>query len=109
MHKVISLLLDEIFDSITIIEETLQGIGYDDYRTDRKKMITVVNNLENIIYLISKIPLEFKEVNPGVPWDEVDAFNSKILHGPSGIDEKEVWDIAKIKLFRLNKVLLTLK
>ena len=46
--------LDIIVDSISVIEENLAGMGFRDYRIDRKRMITVVESFGVILSEIDK-------------------------------------------------------
>jgi uncharacterized protein with HEPN domain len=105
MPEKINDILDDIKNSINEIEESLQGLGFDDYRNNRGRMIYVVNRLESIFGNIDRIDSDFRSLHPEVQWEEVLQYRNMMLKGNSGIDEKEVWTIAKIKLVKLKKIL----
>jgi uncharacterized protein with HEPN domain len=98
-------IIDDIKDLISEIEETLQGIGFNDYRSDRRRMIFVVRRLETILNNLELLDEDFREKHKDIPWDEVADYRSKILGNSFEINEQEVWTIAKIKLMKLKKIL----
>lgn len=95
--------LNSIRDSISSIEESLMGIGFNDFRTDRKRIIDTVQNFEIIIDQVRELPDSFQNENNEIAWDEIESFFANIVHGELGIDEKEVWNVAKHKLRTLRK------
>lgn len=97
--------LDTVVDSISLIEENLAGIGFQDYKTDRKRMITVVNYFETILEALHEIPKEVREAHPEIDWTSFDGIREKIIHPEMGINEEEVWRIAKMKLMKLKKAI----
>jgi uncharacterized protein with HEPN domain len=97
--------LDKVVDSISMIEENLAGIGYQDYKTDRKRMITVVHHFETIMEALQKIPEDVKQSYPHIDWKSFEGFREKITDPHNGINEEEVWYIAKMKLQKLKKVI----
>jgi uncharacterized protein with HEPN domain len=97
--------LDDIKDKINEIEECLQGIGFADFHSSRRRMIFVVHRLESILISMESFDEDFRGKYTELPWDEVMQYRKLILKGNSEIDEKEVWNISKIKLVRLKKIL----
>jgi uncharacterized protein with HEPN domain len=97
--------LDTVVDSISIIEEHLAGIGYQDYKTDRRKMIIVVENFETILEALHSIPQDIKDAHPDIDWESFDGFRARISDPNHGINEEEVWSIAKMKLTKLKKLI----
>jgi len=105
MDKHVLRFLDTVVDSISIIEEDLAGIGYHDYKTNRKKMIKVVDNFETILEALQSIPNEIKDEHPDIDWQSLEGFREKISDPHNGINEQEVWRIAKMKLLKLKKMI----
>lgn len=102
--KIVEFLSDAV-DSISVIEETLQGVGYNDYRNDRKMKITVVDSFENLFEAVRHIPEEIRAEYSDVPWEEFENMRLDIKDENYGVDEERVWKWAKIKLRKIKKLL----
>lgn len=105
MEKEMVVFLNDVVDAISTIEENLQGIGFSDFRTDRKRLISVVNSFESIFDSVNKLPSSTKEIYPEIPWEEFYEFQTKLSPKEYGIDEEIVWSVAKNKLTRLKKII----
>lgn len=108
VETIVKIIFDDVLDLIETITETIQGFGFDDFRTNRRVKISVAGNLENILELLERLPNDFKEIHPDTLWNDVDEFRSRILQGNFSMDEKEVWHIAKVKLNKVEKMIKTL-
>ncbi len=97
--------LEKVVDSISIIEENLAGLGFQDYKTDRKRMITVVNHFETIIEALHQIPQQVKDEHSEIDWSFLDNFRERISDPHNGINEAEVWEISKMTLLKLKKAI----
>ncbi|MDQ1266392.1 MAG: hypothetical protein QG635_1544 [Bacteroidota bacterium] len=97
-----------ITDSISVIDESLQGLGFGEYYNDRKKMILVVRQFETIISSVKALPEEFKAKYPEIDWEEIENLGNSFIHYESGVDEEKVWGAAKHKLHRLYKFITKL-
>ena len=97
--------LHEIYDAISVIEESLQGIGFQDYVRDRKKMILVVENFDNVLNLLLKVPITFMEQHDEIKWQIFDQLRVKFHENEQGINEEHVWNASKQQLNKLAKFL----
>ncbi|MBM2816110.1 MAG: hypothetical protein HW421_2872 [Ignavibacteria bacterium] len=95
--------LYNIQDSINNIEDALQGLAFEDYRTNRKKMIFVVGNIESIINDITDLPEDFRSSHPEMNWDNFLSLKEKIVNSEVGVNEEEIWKVSKQKLKLLRK------
>jgi uncharacterized protein with HEPN domain len=95
--------IDDILDNIRDIEESLSGLGYNDYLNNRKVKINIVEKFEDIIFKVMKVPNGIKEEHPGEFWNEVISLQFRLLSPEIGIDEELVWTTAKRKLKALRK------
>ena len=100
-------LIDSI-DAISLIEETLQGTAFEDYRNDRSKMITVVQSFDSIINSVRTVPAEIKILYPEIPWFDIEDFRNTFEPDDYGIDENAVWKASKIRLRIFKKNFLNL-
>ena len=90
--------LFEILDGISNINENLQGLGYEDYRSSQMTLITVVDNFEKILETIHFMPDGDKEDYPEIPWGKIEGLKNNLLHPLHGVDEEGAWKTAKVEL-----------
>lgn len=105
MNEAIFNPLSDILDAITEIQESLQGLGFHDYRSNRKIKIQTVTSLGHIIEAAESIPNHLKKEYPEFPWDYIHKFISLIVGDNMGIDEDTIWKIVKIELKHLEKLI----
>ena len=105
MENTVRKMLIEVNDSVSLIEETLQGIGYEDFRNDRFKKIIVVENFEKIIDKFAQIPDELQDEIHGIPWEEIQHLSDKFLNSEYEIDNQEVWKTAKSQLKKIKTLI----
>ena len=103
MEQEVKKFLIEALDAISDIESEIQGIGFEDYRNDRSKMIRVVECFDTIMTSVRLVPLELRELHPDIPWYEIEDFRNMLTHDEFGIDEDAVWKAAKNKLRSIKK------
>jgi uncharacterized protein with HEPN domain len=84
---------DDILTAIGRIIEYTQGYGFIDFKHDYRTVDAVIRNFEVIGEAVKNIPLEIKEQNPGVPWNEMYALRNRVSHAYFGIDYEIIWDI----------------
>lgn len=74
------LLLADIIDSITYIEEYLKPLDEEGFYNDRKTKDAVVRNLEIIGEAANQITIDLKKKYPQVEWREAADLRNKIIH-----------------------------
>jgi uncharacterized protein with HEPN domain len=105
MTEQLAVCVDDILDAISAIEEVLQGMAYEEYRTDRKTKIYVVQNFEKIINAVNMISHEDKNAYPDIPWSDIESFQTKLISPNIGVDDKIVWKASKVELKHLYKLI----
>ncbi|HEY8364813.1 MAG TPA: HepT-like ribonuclease domain-containing protein [Haloplasmataceae bacterium] len=99
MDKINNIFIEEILTTITKIKTKLNGITYDDFKSDYKLVEDIIRYL-NIIGEASKhISEDIKEKYQEVPWDIMLDLRD-ILNNPDHINL--VWNIATEKLHEIN-------
>jgi uncharacterized protein with HEPN domain len=98
-----SLYLSDILESIEAIESFVDGLGINDFETDRKTFSATIRELEIIGEAIRNVSDDIKLQYPDVLWLEIRSFRNKITHEYFGIDVRIVWDIVKNELELLKK------
>lgn len=89
------LYLDDILESILLIEEYLKDVSKDDFFSSQATQDAVVRRIEIIGEATKQLPVEFKEKYPEVPWQEMAGMRNEVIHGYFGINYMTVWEAAK--------------
>lgn len=97
------LYLQDILDSITKIEEYIEGLSYESFGKDEKTIDAVVRNLEIIGEAARKIPSEFTAQHPDIPWEGMVSVRNKVLHEYFGVDLEILWKTIKEDLSGLKE------
>ena len=105
MNTEITEKIDTILDQISNIEENLQGLGFEDYRNDRRKKIAVVQSFETIIEYVNSFTEDEKKQVPSVDWEVFLTLRSKFLNAEIGLNDEQVWKAAKNQLKKLKLAL----
>ena len=84
--------LNDILEKIADIGAFIEGMGYEDFKTDKKTQYAVIRCLEVIGEAAKKIPDISREKHPGIPWQEISGMRDKLIHEYFGVDLNTVWD-----------------
>lgn len=95
--------LESILDAIAVIEQSIEGISFDDYHTDRQKRILAVEQFGLITSTMRQMPDEFKTGHPEIDWGEFAGLWERFLHHDFGINEQEIWKASKKTIKALQK------
>ncbi|MES1249542.1 MAG: DUF86 domain-containing protein [Chitinophaga rupis] len=94
----LSLLLSDIKVSIGRILEYTAGMTFEAYEADYKTKDAVERNFEIIGEAASRIPDDFKKLNPSIEWRIIKDFRNFIIHEYFGINSQIVWDTIQFRL-----------
>jgi len=92
-NRPVDLLLSDILESIDRIPLYIEGLSFDAFSNDRKTIDAVVRNLEIIGEAANRLPEQFREKHPQVPWHKVVGLRNRIIHDYFGIDINIIWQI----------------
>ncbi len=90
--------VEDIVESITMIEEFVSGLSYENFRKDEKTAYAVVRALEIIGEAVKNMPSAVKNRYPEIPWKEMSAMRDKLIHAYFGVDLSVVWKTIKEEL-----------
>lgn len=96
----------EISDFIDSILELIQGIGFQDYRIDRKLKIKIVKHFQAIESLACLVSNEDQEQFPDIPWEQIKNLTINFIHFESGLNDIAVWEQARHNIIMIQKKLL---
>ena len=97
--------LQDILDSINDIENFVRGMGFEEFKRDRKTINAVVRSIEVIGEASKKIPRSLKAKYRGVPWREMAGIRDKLIHEYFGVDVDILWKTAKDNIPPLKQVI----
>lgn len=87
----ISLYLQDILDAMLAIEQFVEGISFDEFKTDDKTSSAVIRKFEIIGEAAKQIPEEIRNKYPLIPWKEMAGMRDRLIHFYFGIKYELVW------------------
>ena len=95
MNRELRLFIEDIMESIGLIETYIGGNSKEKLDNDQKLKDSIVRRLEIIGEAVKNIPDNFREKYPKVPWKKIAGLRDIIIHTYFDIDSDIVWDIIK--------------
>ncbi len=89
----LQLLLNDMLESIRLIETYVDRMDFDAFLADRKTIDAVVRNIELIGEAGNMVPEDFRLQNPEIPWKRIRGMRNRVVHEHFGIDNGIVWNI----------------
>jgi len=105
----IKLYVVDIKEAIRKIESYTKGMTFDSFKKDAKTIDAVTRNIEVIGEAAKHIPSEIRLKYVEVPWKEIVATRSKVIHEYFGVDEDILWKTVKEDLPLLKIQILDIK
>lgn len=83
--------LNDILEAIADIRVFTKGLRLSDFIADKKTNLAVIRCFEIIGEAVKKVPVDTRELYPGLPWAEVAGMRDKLIHDYFGVDLEIVW------------------
>ena len=97
--------LEDILESINLIDEFLAGYDAGNFINDRKTIFAVLWCLNVLGEAAKHIPASMREKFPEIPWEEMTGMRDKVVHAYFGINLDVVWDTAKQDLPQVKQLI----
>ncbi|HUW90429.1 MAG TPA: DUF86 domain-containing protein [Candidatus Nanopelagicaceae bacterium] len=98
MFKNFTIYLNEIREAINSIERFVEGMTFEDFKSDDKTSSAVIRKLEIIGEATKKIPENIRKKHSQIPWKEISGMRDKLIHAYSKVDLKLVWMTIKQRI-----------
>ncbi len=109
MKRGLRLFIEDILESIRLIERYVRNVSKENLGNDQKLKDSVVRRLEIIGEAVKNIPDNFREKYPKVPWKKIVGLRDIIIHTYFNIDFDITWNIIKKDLPDLKEKMLKIK
>jgi len=103
------LFVEDILESIELIESYISNMNFDNFKNDRKTIDAVVRNFEIIGEASRNISDEIKNKYQNVDWKGMIGLRNRIAHGYFGINLTIIWEIIKQELPPLKEKMKQIK
>jgi uncharacterized protein with HEPN domain len=87
----------QILERIDLIEEFTRK-GKDFFMANKLLQDAVIRNFEVIGEASKRLPPEFMDPHPEIPWRSIGAFRDVLIHAYDRVDLQEVWRIIEEEL-----------
>jgi uncharacterized protein with HEPN domain len=91
----ISLYLQDILDVMLAVERFVEGMSFDEFKTDDKTSSAVIRKFEIIGEAAKQVPEEIRNKYPLIPWKEMAGMRDRLIHFYFGIKYELVWHTIK--------------
>lgn len=93
MSRSVRILLEDILESIDLIQGYVKGTAKHDFERDSMMQDAVFRRLEVIGQAVKELPSTLRAQNPGVPWKEITGTRDILAHEYFRVDAELVWDM----------------
>ena len=108
-RRPVRLLIQDMVGRIERIERFIAGLDRESFLRDEKTCDSVVRNLEVIGEAANRLPQEFRDRHPGIPWPRIAGLRNCIVHEYFDVDLELVWEIVRAELPVLKAQLAALR
>lgn len=108
-HRPVRLLIEDMLERIERVERAVAGMDRATFLRDEKTNDAVVRNLEVIGEASARLPQEFRDRHPEIPWRQVVGLRNRVVHKYFDVDLQLVWEIVSGELEELKTRLEALR
>lgn len=97
--------IKDILDMVIEIENSVRGLGYEEFVANRTVYRAVERNFEIIGEAVKRLSREFTAKHPEVPWPDIAGFRDVLIREYSAVNVATVWDTLQEDIPKLKAVL----
>lgn len=97
--------LDDISNAVAEVAEFIADMDFEAFAADKKTVNAVIRSLEVLGEATKRIPMEFRQKYPDVPWSKMAGMRDVLIHDYMGVDLMTVWKVARERLPELKSLL----
>lgn len=105
MKRDVRVYLDDIIESIRLIEEYIRDISNEEFNKNTELQDAILRRLAIIGEAAKNIPQDFKNNHPEIQWREILGMRNIVIHEYFGVELGRVWKTVKEDLPLLKKQL----
>jgi uncharacterized protein with HEPN domain len=92
------LALSGIATNIELARKFVEGMSFDEFRTDLKTLYAVIRCLEIISEASRRLPPEFQQRHPHIPWVQIARAGNIYRHEYKDVRERMIWQTVQHSL-----------
>jgi len=83
--------LRDILEAASKAQEFLRDMDQEAFAEDEKTVFAVIRALEIVGEAARRVPADFRDQNPGIPWRSMTGMRDKLIHDYFGVSIDVVW------------------
>ncbi len=87
--------IDDILNAMDQAEMFVTEMSYEQFENDLRTTYAVTRALEIVGEAARRLPLDFRDLYPDIPWKDMAGMRDRIIHGYDMVDLRIVWDVVK--------------
>jgi uncharacterized protein with HEPN domain len=87
--------LTDILENIHLASTFIEGMSYDDFRSDRRTVYAVTRCFEIVSEASRRLPKQLKARHPNIPWSDIAGAGSVYRHSYEDVLEQILWQTLK--------------
>jgi uncharacterized protein with HEPN domain len=105
VNRDLRLYVEDIWESITAIEEYTRGVSKAEFEDDRQLQDAVARRLETIGEAVKHLPDDFRLRYPDVPWKQIAGLRDVLIHEYFNVRIMRVWYVVANDLQALKQAI----
>ncbi len=87
--------IDDILNAMDQVEIFVTEMSYEQFEDDLRTTYAVTRALEIVGEAARRLPPDFRDLYPNIPWKDMAGMRDRIIHGYDMVDLRIVWDVVK--------------